>query len=67
MDPSKIILTLSLKLIISAKKLGSKRKQIDSKTKNTPLKFAVSALESRFAPIVEHIKRSSLSANMTTY
>jgi hypothetical protein len=41
-------------------------------TRNTPLKFAFSALESRFAPIVEHIKRkpktyasSSLFANMT--
>ena len=73
MDPSKIIFTLSLKLIILAKKLGSKggnRQQVQ--TRNTPLKFAFSALESRFAPIVEHIKRkpktyasSSLFANMT--
>ena len=73
MDPSKIIFTLSLKLIISAKKLGSKggnRQQMQ--TRNTPSKFAFSALESRFAPIVEHIKRklktcasSLLFENMT--
>jgi hypothetical protein len=54
MNPSKIIFTLSLKLIISTKKLARREKFSQQvQTKNTPLKFASSALESRFASILE--------------
>ena len=56
-NPSKIILTISLKLIISAKKQDWKGKNSQQmQTKNTPLKFASSGLEFRFARF-EHIKR----------
>ena len=46
--------TLSLKLVVSEKKLGSKgEKQSTNADNNTPWKFAASALEPRFTPKTE--------------